>query len=149
MVRATAPEEYKGQKQQSDNHDDFYTMASQVSIRLTINLNMGFSRTRAGEPKLCFAIKLDGKAVQADNDDNHDGNPHGNVDRWVPVVDDETGSGDLVRHENTQRVEVEPAETEAHGARDVAGTEQVHRRTGSGKIGRDLDDAGHNAEDQR
>lgn len=110
---------------------------------------MGKQLTRASKPELGFAIKLYWEAVQAHNHNDHDCDPDCDIHGWTPVFDDERSSRDLVWHQNTKRVEVEPSETKTQRARYVARAEEVHRGSGSRQIGSDFNDSGDGAEDQK
>jgi hypothetical protein len=64
---------------------------------------------QGGKPKLGFAIELDWQEVEANNDHNEDGDPNGNVDRTVPVANDNSSSGNFIRNQDAEGIPVEPS----------------------------------------
>lgn len=97
-VGAAAPEEDEGEEEQADQRDDL----------------------DPGEPELGLAVGFDGHEVEQHNDDQHDGDPDGDVHAGVPVIDDHGRGDNLVRHQDPQRIPVEIAHGETHAARHIA-----------------------------
>lgn len=77
-------------------------------------------------PELGFAVELNGQRIETNDDDDHNRDPDGNIDRRIPVFYDESCSRDLVGDEDAQAVKVQPTHGEAQGTRDIAEAEQVH-----------------------
>lgn len=50
------------------------------------------------KPKFGLAVELDWQSVQANDDDNEDGDPNGDVHGTVPVPNDNSSSSDFIRN---------------------------------------------------
>lgn len=60
------------------------------------------------KPELGLGVDSDGTQVEAHNDNQHYGDPDGDVDIVGPVANDNARRCDLVGHDDAKRVEVEP-----------------------------------------
>jgi hypothetical protein len=92
--RRTSPEENETQDEKTDHQNNLC----------------------ARKPEFGFSIEANGKEIEGNNDDQHDGDPNGNVNIVGPVVDDQTGGCDFVGDQDSKGVPVEIAERETHGS---------------------------------
>lgn len=121
--RRTSPKQDKTQQQQTDHQNDFC----------------------AGKPEFSLSIESDRQEIKGDDDHEHDGHPHGNVDVVGPVVDDQTSRGDFVGDQDSKGVPVQVAERKTHGSRNVSVTVVGHGTTVDREVRGDLSDGGDHA----
>ena len=85
--RTSATYEHQGHQNQSDDTEDL----------------------DGSKPEFCFTIDFDGEAVEGEDDDDGQGDPDGNMDGRLPVLDDQRGGCNLGRYSDGENIPVHPA----------------------------------------
>ena len=107
VIRATAKDQDNNHNEESNDAKDF----------------------QREKPEFGLSIIFDWEAVQCYNHNHKNRDPHSDIDRWVPVLNDYTGCSDLRWYGDCKVVPVHPTQGEAYRFREEPASRVDHCRS--------------------